>query len=122
MKIGIVEMIYENKVYVIFEDESRKAYINPGFKIKENDEQTSSYNDIIILGKKVQRINIYPENTVELKMKFEQIYKERKNTMIKLPNIDVELLVAFNNKEEDDELQYKPIFIIHFNNMYYSSG
>ena len=86
------------------------------------DTPEEGYNDIIILGKKVQRINIYPENTVELKMKFEQIYKERKNTMIKLPNIDVELLVAFNNKEEDDELQYKPIFIIHFNNMYYSSG
>ena len=121
LMVNVSTLIKENELIISLFNCS--SYLLPLlFKIKENDEQTDNCNEIIILGKKVQRINIYPENTMELKMNFEKIYKERKNTMIKLPNIDVELLIAFNNKEEDDELQYKPIFIAHFNNMYYSSG
>lgn len=62
MKIGIVEMIYENKVYVIFEDESRKAYINPGFKIKENDQ-----------------VEIENEEIVNVKSYNEELFQEIKN-------------------------------------------
>ena len=121
LMVNVSTLIKENELLISLVN--RSSYLLPLlFKIKDNDEQIDRCNDIIVLGKKVQRLNIYPENTMELKMKFEKMYKERKNKMIKLPNIDVELLIAFNNKEEDDELQYKPIFIVHFNNMYHSSG
>ena len=121
LMVNVSTLIKENELLISLVN--RSSYLLPLlFKIKDNDEQIDKSNDIIVLGKKVQRLNIYPDNTIELKMKVEKMYKERKNKMIKLPNIDVELLIAFNNKEEDDELQYKPIFIVHFNNMYHSSG
>lgn len=47
MKIGIVEMVMDNKIYVIFEDESRKVYINPGLNIKENDQVEIVNNQIV---------------------------------------------------------------------------
>lgn len=69
---GIVEQVIDNKIYVIFEDRTRKMYINTlGLKIVENNQ-----------------VKIIDNNIVEVKEYNQELYIKIKQLENKLKNIN----------------------------------
>lgn len=70
---GIVEQVIDNKIYVVFEDRSRKSYINnKNLNIKEN-------NQVLIINNEIVEIKGYNRQLYQKIKELEESIKKNNN-------------------------------------------
>jgi hypothetical protein len=70
---GIVEQVIDNKIYVVFEDRSRKSYINnKNLNIKEN-------NQVLIINNEIVEIKGYNKHLYQKIKELEESIKKNNN-------------------------------------------
>lgn len=70
---GIVEQVIDNKIYVVFEDRSRKSYINnKNLNIKEN-------NQVLIINNEIVEIKEYNKQLYQKIKELEESIKKNNN-------------------------------------------
>lgn len=70
---GIVEQVIDDKIYVVFEDRSRKSYINnKNLNIKEN-------NQVLIINNEIVEIKEYNKQLYQKIKELEESIKKNNN-------------------------------------------